>query len=211
MVAINKNKAISTTLKWEGGYTDHPKDPGGPTNFGITIADAKKYWKKDATADDMQLMTKDVAINIYTTKYWKTSYYDCDKLDGGVDLAVFDFGVNSGPATAKKYLDQSVGGTAEETVNKLCDKRMEFLKKLKIWPTFGKGWTNRVADIRKEAVKLTKNSPIINGTIASTGAAVGGGMVIASAYPESWWPLVVFCSVAAVLLISMIVYNYNKD
>ena len=40
MVAINKNKAISTTLKWEGGYTDHPKDPGGPTNFGITIADA---------------------------------------------------------------------------------------------------------------------------------------------------------------------------
>ena len=47
MVDINKNKAISTTLKWEGGYTNHPKDPGGPTNFGITIADAYRDWETD--------------------------------------------------------------------------------------------------------------------------------------------------------------------
>src|SRR5687768_4378075 len=104
----NRQKAIETTLKWEGGYVNHPQDPGGATNYGITIADVRKYVKKDATPEDVRSLTKAQAIEIYTSKYWKTNYYDCDTLDSGVDLAVFDFGVNSGPSRAKKFLDKAV-------------------------------------------------------------------------------------------------------
>ena len=150
----NRDQAIRTTLKWEGGYVNHPNDPGGPTNWGITIADAKKYWKPDPSLQDMKKMPIEVAIDIYVTKYWKTPYYDCDSLDNGVDLAVFDFGVNSGPSRSKKYLDMSVGGSATETINHLMDHREAFLKGLKIFPTFGKGWLNRTKDIRSVALKM---------------------------------------------------------
>lgn len=184
MVAANKNIAIAETLKWEGGYSNNPSDPGGPTNWGITIADARKYWKKDASAADVKLMPKSVAIDIYASKYWKTPQYDCDKLESGVDLAVFDFGVNSGPARAKKYLLESVGGSAEETVIKLCDKRLAFLKGLQTWPVFGKGWVRRVAGIKSKALALAKNktAPIIGKKSGLLVLLAGLGATI-----TTWW------------------------
>lgn len=175
----NREAAISETLKWEGGYSNVAADPGGPTNYGITIYDARKYWKPDATAADVKSMPKSIAINIYRSKYWKTPFYDCDKLAAGVDLAVFDFGVLAGPSRAKRYLDISVGGTAEQTINKLCDNRLSFLKGLHTWPVFGKGWSNRVTGIRKaslqmaaDALKQPKGSQVLVGTFASLTAAM---------------------------------------
>lgn len=164
MTIQNREAAITETLKWEGGYSNVAADPGGPTNWGITIADARKYWKKNATASDVKSMPKDIAIDIYRSKYWKTPFYDCDKLASGVDLAVFDFGVNSGPSRAKKALDASVGGTAAETVNKICDQRMAFLRKLGTWPTFGTGWTRRVVGIRNKSIEMTKLQAPSGGT-----------------------------------------------
>lgn len=155
----NRDFSIKETLKWEGGYTNHPSDPGGPTNWGITIFDARKYWKPDATASDVKAMPLEVAVSIYAEKYWKTPYYDCDNLESGVDFAVYDFGVNSGPARAKRYLDMSVGGTADQTAAKLCDLRLSFLKGLKTWPVFGKGWGNRVAGVRKTSVRMALEGP----------------------------------------------------
>lgn len=182
-----RNEAIKETLKWEGGYTNHPKDPGGPTNWGITIADAKKYWKKNATAADVKKMPLDIAVDIYRTKYWKTPYYDCDKLAAGVDLAVFDFGVNSGPSRAKRYLDKAVGGTSEQTINRLMDARVAFLKGLKTFPTFGKGWMRRCTAIRKKSLELAKVTPTsITGPIAATTVAVGTAG--AAAATDSWMP-----------------------
>ena len=124
----NREACIKETLKWEGGYSNHPSDPGGATNWGITIIDARKYWKANATPADVKAMPLSVAIDIYTKRYWRTPYYDCDKLNAGVDLAVYDFGVNSGPARAKKYLDKAVGGTDQETIKKLCSSRLAFLQ-----------------------------------------------------------------------------------
>ncbi len=179
MVSSNREQAISETLKWEGGYSNDAADPGGPTNWGITIIDARKYWKKDATAADVKAMPKSVAINIYTTKYWKTPYYDCDKLASGVDLSVFDFGVNSGPARAKKYLDASIGSSTEDTIIKINDKRLAFLKGLGTWPVFGKGWGRRVAGIKAKSLEMAKTS--------KGGANAGAGAVIAAGAAGAAW------------------------
>lgn len=182
----NRDVAISETLKWEGGYTNHPQDPGGPTNWGITLADAKKYWKKGATAQDVKNMPKQVAIDIYASKYWRTKYYDCDKLASGVDLAVFDFGVNSGPLRAKQHLDKAVGGPSEDTINKICDSRMAFLKRLTIWPTFGKGWTNRVKGIRSKSLELAKKpeTAVAEGSIF---AGISAAFVAAVSFFQDYW------------------------
>src|SRR3990167_407094 len=173
MTQHNREAAIKETLKWEGGYTNDPQDPGGPTNWGITLADAKRYWKKDADAEDVKNMPLNVAVDIYRSKYWKTSYYDCDNLASGVDLAVFDFGVNSGPSRAKKYLDMSVGGSPKDTINKIFDKREEFLRGLSIFPRFGKGWLNRTRDLRAKSLKMA-SQPVVS---TQTGAAAATATV----------------------------------
>lgn len=155
MTAANREAAIKKTLEYEGGYTNHPSDPGGPTNFGITIADARKYWKSTATAQDVKAMPLSVAIEIYRKHYWDAC--GADNLPAGLDLAVFDFGVNSGVSRALKYL-AAVSGPTEKRIVDLCDARLAFLKSLKLWPTFGKGWGRRVADVKATALKMARGA-----------------------------------------------------
>lgn len=94
--------ALARLLVHEGGYTDHPADPGGPTNFGITIYDYRKYVKRNATAADVRAMKLNDAKSIYRAKYWDAQR--CDELPAGVDYAVFDYGVNSGIGRSGKVL-----------------------------------------------------------------------------------------------------------
>ncbi len=67
----NYNYALQQVLKSEGGYTNDPRDPGGPTNYGITIADYRMYVKKDATASDVKNMHLSDAQTIYRSRCWK--------------------------------------------------------------------------------------------------------------------------------------------
>lgn len=211
MTQANREACIKATLKWEGGYTNDPRDPGGATNWGITINDAKTYWKKNATPEDVRKMPLDIAIDIYRSKYWKTKYYDCDKLNPGVDLAVFDAGVNSGPAQAKKWLDRSIGGTDEETINKYFDARLAMLQKLKTWPTFGQGWTNRCRDLRKLALSMTKqtgtSAPITKAAGAGTGAAA---VAYGAWYMYGLYGLAIAAVVGVVIAIAVAVHNKAK-
>ena len=94
MAETTYDEALRRLLLHEGGYTNHPSDPGGPTNFGITIYDYRKYVKPGATAADVKAMTLDEARSIYRAKYWDAQR--CNELPAGVDYAVFDYGVNSG-------------------------------------------------------------------------------------------------------------------
>ncbi|MBN8965586.1 MAG: secretion activator protein, partial [Rhizobiales bacterium] len=87
-------RALARVLAHEGGYSNHPDDPGGPTNFGITIADYRRYVKADATAADIKAMRVEEAETIYRAAYWDAMR--CDDLAAGLDYAVFDYGVNSG-------------------------------------------------------------------------------------------------------------------
>jgi lysozyme family protein len=150
----NYENCQAITLKWEGGDVNHPDDPGGKTRWGITQA-TYDAWRvsQHLAKKSVFTMTKAEMLAIYKAKYWDA--VGGDTLALGVDLATWDFGVNSGPARAKKTLLSVVGGTDIQTIQKLCAKRMSFLKGLTIFKTFGKGWSNRVADIEARAVKMT--------------------------------------------------------
>jgi lysozyme family protein len=170
MTAANYDACLKRLLVHEGGYTDHPSDPGGPTNFGITIADYRRYVKPDATADDVRSMRVEEAKTIYKTRYWDAQY--CDRLPSGVDYAVFDYGVNSGVARAGKVLrrvcglsdsDWRVTDVVIAAVQKrdpkalviaINDERLAFLKRLKTWPVFGTGWARRVAQVRAVSLHM---------------------------------------------------------
>lgn len=208
MTKSNRDAAISETLRWEGGYTNDAADPGGPTNWGITIADARKYWKKGATAADVKAMPKNVAINIYATKYWKTPYYDCDTLASGLDLSVFDFGVNSGPSRAKRYLTQSSGGSTESTIIKLNDARLAFLKGLGTWPNFGKGWGRRVAGIKAKSLEMY-HAPAVKpahaGILAVLATAAYGVYHFIGSHP-----IATGMTVGALILVTLGVVAYIK-
>jgi lysozyme family protein len=154
MTAANREAAISKTLTYEGGYTNHPRDPGGPTNWGITIKDARMYWKADASAADVKAMPKAVAIEIYRKKYW--AKMGCDDRPSGVDFVDFDLGVNSGvgrTASFRKVLDpKNLSPVAY--VKAHSAKRMSFLQGLRIWETFKGGWSRRVADVEATGVRM---------------------------------------------------------
>jgi Glycosyl hydrolase 108 len=94
-------------------YSNHLSDPGGRTNFGITIADYRAYVKPDATADDVRNMTVDDAKRIYRKRYWDAQR--CDELPGVVDFSVFDYGVNSGIGRSGKALLRRVVGLPDNT------------------------------------------------------------------------------------------------
>lgn len=170
MTACNYEAALARLLAHEGGYSNHPSDPGGPTKFGITIADYRKYVKPDATPADVRAMTVADAKAIYRARYWDAQR--CDELPAGVDYAVFDYGVNSGigrsgkvlrrmlslPDTTHKVSDDVIAAAkradAKALVAAICDERLRFLKALKTWPVFGKGWGRRVAEVKAAALAM---------------------------------------------------------
>lgn len=165
----NFARSLSLVLKHEGGWSDHPADPGGATMKGVTLANFRRFVKPGATKDDLRKITDEQVATVYRRFYWDA--VAGAELPGGVDYAVFDFAVNSGPDRAAKYLQGIVGAKQDgkigpatlkairdmmraTVINDLCDKRMAFLKGLKTWSTFGKGWTSRVSAVRAEALKM---------------------------------------------------------
>lgn len=148
----NFERCLALVLVHEGGWADHPRDPGGATMRGVTLATFRQHYGADRTKDDLRRITDAQLSRIYRVGYWNK--VGCDRLANGVDFAVFDFAVNSGPSRARSYLLKSIGGPDTETINRLCDRRMAFLRGLKTWPTFGKGWTTRVESVRREALRM---------------------------------------------------------
>jgi hypothetical protein len=162
-------------FKAEGGYSDNPADPGGPTNFGITLATLRAY-EGDAnlTADDVKKLTRTVAREIYRTAYWNRM--QCGALPAGLDLEVFDFGVNSGPAESVKTLQGLVGVTQDgsvgpitlaavrqfnvgDLIGRFAQARLAFYQSLNM-PEFEQGWASRVAQIQTAAVQMLDASQV---------------------------------------------------
>jgi lysozyme family protein len=154
LTATNRETSISKTLTYEGGYTNDPRDPGGATNWGITIADANAYWKKGATPADVQAMPKSVAIDIYRAKYW--AVMGCDDRPTGPDFVDFDYGVNSGTGRVTRLravLDPKKLSPVDY-VKQACAARSSFLHSLRTWSVFGRGWGSRVADVEATGVRM---------------------------------------------------------
>ncbi len=171
----NYERALAEVLEQEGGYSNDRGDPGGPTKYGITIWDARMYWKHNATASDMRLMPLSVAKEIYKSKYWDAIHGD--ELPAGVDLAVFDYGVNSGTHRAAAVLQRLLGVPddgiigpvtlahvneleSDNLIRQICAERLHFLQRLGTWHLFGRGWGRRVAEVKTLALKMaTETAP----------------------------------------------------
>lgn len=166
MAAENWDACFQMVLKHEGGYVNNPKDPGGMTNLGVT----KRVWEEfvghSVDETTMRGLTPDMVKPLYKKNYWDK--IKGDDLPSGIDYAAYDLAVNSGTARAAKYLQQIAGVpadgvigpksleaikscNAEETVDALCDMRLDFLKRLPTWETFGKGWGRRVSEVEEKA------------------------------------------------------------
>lgn len=164
----NFDKCLSLVLVHEGGYVNHPRDPGGATNRGVTQAVYDAYRKtRGRGQQSVKFITDDEVKAIYRFQYWDR--VQGDLLPAGLDYAVFDFAVNSGVGRASKYLQAVVGApqdgvigartlaaiqSPKNAINALCDRRMSFLRNLRTFLTFGKGWTRRVNDVRAHALEM---------------------------------------------------------
>jgi lysozyme family protein len=149
----NYETCQAITLKWEGGDSDNKADPGGKTRWGVTQVRYDEFRKsKGFPAKSVFTMDHSEMLEIYKTGYWDA--VSGDTLPLGVDLAVWDYGVNSGPARANSTLRAVKSTDAVAVVKELCAKRMSFLQGLKTFKSFGKGWSNRVADIEAKGVAM---------------------------------------------------------
>ena len=169
MAAENWQKCLEAILHHEGGYVNHPKDPGGETNLGVT---KRVYEEWGGTKDMKDLEVEDVEP-IYKKNYWDR--VKAESLPGGLDLCVFDFGVNAGTGRAAKYLQTMIGTTAdggigpntlralsnyvesegvEQTIKNYQAARQEYYESLSTFETFGRGWTRRVDETTKMAIEM---------------------------------------------------------
>lgn len=168
MTAANFKPSLTLVLAHEGGYVNHPRDPGGATNKGVTQVVYDAYRKLNGLpAKPVSDLSLGEAAAIYRQQYW--AGIQGDKLPAGVDYAVFDFAVNSGVSRAAKYLQQCLGvaddghlgsitlaklagiNDTEFLIEKLCEKRVAFLRSLGTFDVFGKGWLRRVNGLKTGA------------------------------------------------------------
>ena len=161
----NFDECLKMLLKHEGGYVNHPKDPGGETNLGVT----KRVYEKWGGTKDMKDLTFDDVAPIYKKNYWDKC--KCDDLDSGVDWAVFDWAVNSGTGRAAKAIQKICGAgqdgaigpktlalisTQDTTyvIEQMHKIRQDFYESLKTFSTFGKGWTRRNSETKETALHM---------------------------------------------------------
>lgn len=169
-MADNFKKCLEIILHHEGGYVNHPKDPGGETNLGVT----KRVYEEHGGTKDMKDLTVEDVAPIYKKGYWDK--LKGDDLPSGLDLCVFDFGVNAGPGRAAKYLQNMIGttpdggigpmtlealanyveeqGGVDEVIKNYQNERQKYYESLSTFSTFGKGWTRRVNETTETAIRM---------------------------------------------------------
>ena len=189
MTASSFDEALKRVLVHEGGYVNHPKDPGGATNKGVTQRVYDGYRDRMSLSRQSVRHIKSAEVSaIYRVQYWDA--IRGDDLPRGVDYSTFDAAVNSGVSQGAKWLQRALGVTADgaigeatlvaarnasapAVINKACDLRMAMLKGLKHWGTFGKGWTRRVSDVRSVALDMAAElalPPVTSEPKPATGA-----------------------------------------
>jgi lysozyme family protein len=167
MTAKNFSTCLKHVLIFEGGTVDDAHDPGGRTNQGV-IQRVYDGWRerKGKPRQDVYKMTASERDAIYREGYW--NQIRGDQLPVGIDIVVFDGAVNSGPHQSVKWLQRAlmlaridgVVGPAtlaaidahpdhNALVAAICERRLAFLKALRTWARFGRGWSSRVGQVRR--------------------------------------------------------------
>lgn len=166
----NFEESLKHILQYEGGYSDHPLDPGGATNLGITRGVLSAHRGRRVSKKEVRALTHQEAAQIYKKKYWDLCH--CSILPSGVDVAVFDCAVNQGVSRARKFLqmaaqvrvDGKIGpitlkavrqADPERLLNEFIARRMRHYGMLRrLFPTFGLGWSRRLSATHAIALSL---------------------------------------------------------
>lgn len=184
MAAGNYQSSLLAMFGHEGGWSNHKDDPGGATNFGVTQR-VFNVWRmlNGKPVESVRRITILEAGQIYKKQYWDV--VKADFLPYGLDYALFDYAVNSGPVKAVKELQKALGirsdgvigaetelhirnlsGQTEKIksmIGRIQRDRLAFLKRLKHWKTFGRGWTRRVSEVREKSLKMAdENSSLLD-------------------------------------------------
>ena len=199
----NTDKVLGWLALTEGGYVDHPNDPGGPTNMGVTqrVYDG---WRK--SRGELIQSVKNIhhheASKIFRDQYFVPVRFD--DLPPGLDYTMADFSVNSGPGRAVKTLQQALVAAghkiaidghmgvatlgavqqttpASQLVRDVNDRRMVFLKRLKNWPSFKNGWTSRVKIVKSRSLDMALGQVVLIHSIQkpTAGKATGAPSLLA--------------------------------
>jgi lysozyme family protein len=162
----NWQKSFELMLKSEGGFVNHPSDPGGMTNLGVTKATWENWVGRESDEAEMRGLTPEKVEPLYKKKYWDA--VRGDELPMGLDYLMFDFAVNAGAGRAIKTLQTAVGVTPDggfgpmtmaavqavdpvDLIERFSQAKEDFYRSLTTFATFGKGWLNRVADVKVKA------------------------------------------------------------
>ncbi|PJG83783.1 glycoside hydrolase family 108 protein [Caviibacterium pharyngocola] len=154
---MNFDDVFNRTLGHEGGYVNHPDDPGGETNWGIT----KRTAIENGYTGAMKTMSRDTAKEIYRRAVWLR--YQCDRMPRAVAYQFFDAAVNHGNGNAIRLLQRAVGVVDDGVIGKITlaairamnendiimrlnAERLIFYTKLTHFNAFGRGWVRRIAE-----------------------------------------------------------------
>jgi lysozyme family protein len=165
----NWQKSFELLLKSEGGFVNHPSDPGGMTNLGVTKATWENWVGRESDEAEMRGLTPEKVEPLYKKKYFDA--VRGDELPMGLDYLMFDFAVNAGAGRAIKTLQTAVGVTPDggfgpmtmaavqatdpvDLIERFSQAKEDFYRSLNTFPTFGKGWLNRVADVKVKASSM---------------------------------------------------------
>lgn len=169
MTKKNFDRCFDMLLKHEGGFVNHPEDPGGATNFGVTKRVMQEFLGRHVSMSEMRALTPADVRPIYRKLYADKVRFD--DLPSGLDWAVLDWAVNSGTGRAAKALQKLVGTKQDgavgaktlqavanfdpaQLINKLHDTRQKFYENLSHFKTFGRGWTRRNEETREQAKEM---------------------------------------------------------
>lgn len=153
---MNFEKAFEKLLGHEGGFVDHPRDPGGATRYGITQRVARAHGYQG----EMRELPVSEARRIARIAYWDA--VRADEVPDAVRYDLFDAAYHSGPEQATKWLQRAAGADDDGKLGpktllavRMADPqllakrfnghRLRFLSDLKTWDAFGKGWARRLA------------------------------------------------------------------
>ena len=165
----NFDQCMKWVLHHEGGFVNHPDDPGGITNHGVTKKVYEEWVEREVSEQEMRDLTHEDVAPIYKKNYW--ARLRADDLPSGVDFCTFDWGVNSGTSRSAKALQRMVGVTADggigpmtlravanhepqDLVEQMHYVRDQFYRSLSTFSTFGNGWTRRNNETKDQALKL---------------------------------------------------------
>ena len=162
----NFERSLALVLQHEGGYVNHPSDPGGRTNLGVTQRVWEQYVGHPVDEAEMRSLTREMVAPLYKKNYWDAVCGDV--IPAGSDYLLFDFAVNAGSFRCVKTIQRALNITAdgvigpvtvkaiqdtnaEDFINNFSAAKESFYRSLTTFPTFGKGWLNRVAEGKKAA------------------------------------------------------------